>query len=166
MDDLTVLVSYIYGCIHSKSNALLLVHSLLGYYDENLELEPQHCDVPNQSTYLESYIHYGHPPLHISAYNKNVPYIYEHQAQKFLKIQHFHSYTPVAVKRAVLISTLHRLQRNCMHTDDLLAAVLHLYAELSMLDYSKPFLLKALYHMFRSTGSHTWLRIIERLSSV
>lgn len=152
-----------------------MINKLLRGYDSTLELEPQSVSINGQNTFLESYIKYGINELHVLPFNKNVPFIYENGKQKFLKVQHYHSYSPYSTKLAVLISTLHRLQNNSSHTDALLASIVHLYDEVTLLCYPNSIFLRALNHMVDSMSvssiiqnnnhfnPNTWLAIIQQV---
>lgn len=147
MDDLDIITATPLNNINRSNQQLVVVNKLLSSYDSSLELEPQASTAPGQNTFLESYIQYGVNTLGLIPFNKNVPFMYEHGRQKFLKLQHYHSYSPTTSKLAVLISTLHRLQRNASHTDGLLASVIHLHDEVTLLQYPFSLFNRALQHM-------------------
>ena len=153
MDDLDIITATPLNDVDRSNQQLVAVNQLLRSYDSSLELEPQPPAAPGQNTFLESVIQYGENKLALIPFNKNVPFMYEHGRQKFLKLQHYHSYSPTTSKLAVLISTLHRLQRNSSHTDGLLAAAVHLYDEVKLLQYPFSLFNRALQHMRQATCS-------------
>jgi hypothetical protein len=158
MDDLLIVTSHRHNDPDTYNHSLTLVHAHTNAYDKSLELEHQPGD-NNKYVFLESIIYNHDDHLILKPYQKNYPFVLQQRQQKFLNLQHFHSYTPTKTKLAVLISALYRLQRNSSTYTILRHATYKLYFELSLLSYSFHFLLKAVYHIQSKTQSQDWLTL-------
>lgn len=82
-------------------------------------------------------------PISIRYYNKNSKSLSHDNSQKFLTFQNFGSISPRMQKISVVISSLYRLDMNCIDTKDLVISVRELFFELSTLHYPPHVLMEA-----------------------
>jgi hypothetical protein len=103
-----------------------------GYQKLTLECDPDR----NHIKMLESIVDttdVGNISLRF--WHKNAESINDHNTQKFIKYQHFDSFSPYNAKRGVLISSLLRMRKASSHIEGLQRAIPAFVKELRLLNY-------------------------------
>lgn len=78
---------------------------------------------------------FDNSPITYEYYTKNIESICNNGSQKFLTFQHYGSLAPMAQKRSVVVSSLHRLCMNSNSKSDYEKAKCELFVELRFLRY-------------------------------
>ena len=103
-------------------------------YHKNMTLECE--DTTKSFKFLSSSMTaFDNSPITYEYYNKNIESILCKGSQKFLTFQHYGSLAPVAQKRSVVVSSLHRLCMNSNSKSDCTKAKNELFIELRFLKY-------------------------------
>lgn len=86
----------------------------------------------------------SNPNIDIRFWHKNRDHLDAFGTQKFLKFQHYSSFSPLSAKRGVLVSTLLRVARNSLGDENTLYACRSIIRELKLLHYSNGCIAKAI----------------------
>jgi hypothetical protein len=98
-----------------------------------------------------------------SQFDKNAAAVLKGRGYEFIRYQHYHSYTPLAALRGVLLSTLLRFWRNSTFPDHVTLCVLAYDMELARLGYPRRALIGACLRAARRDGEDHWRRLATLL---
>ena len=132
---------------------LVFVIGLNFGYHRLMELECENTNV--EFKFLSSHVTaISDSPISIRYNNKNSESLATTNSQKFLTFQNYGSLAPAQQKKSVVISSLYRLDMNCIELKDLVNSVRELFFELSTLHYPT----KVLHSAFNSACKNESLR--------
>ena len=152
MDDVLSFVTHD-GTKESIHRATCICNWIEFGYHRLMELECENTNV--EFKFLSSHVTaISGSPISIRYNNKNSESLATTNSQKFLTFQNYGSLAPAQQKKSVVISSLYRLDMNCIELKDLVNSVRELFFELSTLHYPT----KVLHSAFNSACKNESLR--------
>jgi hypothetical protein len=104
----------------------------------------------------------------ISHHHKNTNNILLENKQKYLKYTHWDSYTPISVKRGIVIGMFHRIMANASRPAYIIGPTIEFINELLILNYPKNIIMKiiefTLYNLY--TQLYTYTAHIDKIQMI